>query len=354
MEEKLKKLAKMFRGTLNREDVNGDVEIACQQLHKFQAMENSKDMSQTEVGGKDSTGTVQEKSSTVANSRGKTNHDDIPKEQVEVKEQRNLPTDSFCDFSLGQNGGYQSKRGQIARPSGEFRERPGEEAREGPRGVLAQGQSNTQGFKDNDMEMSQGWGVGLGHAPRPKTKSRGRGFRGRGRGFQDVNQLDGDNSSQFSRRQRYSGGGTSQQNQGRKGLHGGKAAQLPDIVDNNPARNSTCGSSVQGPSVGVHPSRRGQGNQGKPRNSGNRGRGQRGTKHALNLSSLKNACHPEALEQSRCQQTQILVSGLSVLTTKDCLVNFIEAMSGGEVEDAMMRNDKALITMANDITGKSS
>ena len=43
-----------------------------------------------------------------------------------------------------------------------------------------------------------------------------------------------------------------------------------------------------------------------------------------------------------------------MLTTKDCLVNFIEAMSGGEVEDAMMRNDKALITMANDITGKSS
>ena len=57
-------------------------------------------------------------------------------------------------------------------------------------------------------------------------------------------------------------------------------------------------------------------------------------------------------EQSRFQQNQLLVSGLSALTTEDCLVNFIEAMSGGEVETVMLRNDKALITMANDITGK--
>ena len=101
------------------------------------------------------------------------------------------------------------------------------------------------------------------------------------------------------------------------------------------------------------PSRRVQGNQSKPRNSGNRGRGQRGTRHAqTDLSSLKSACHPEATEQSRFQQNQLSVSGLSALTTKDCLVNFIEAMSGGEVEGIIMRNDKALITMANDITGK--
>jgi len=33
-------------------------------------------------------------------------------------------------------------------------------------------------------------------------------------------------------------------------------------------------------------------------------------------------------------------------------VNFIEAMSGGEVETVMLRRDKALVTMANDITGK--
>ena len=100
------------------------------------------------------------------------------------------------------------------------------------------------------------------------------------------------------------------------------------------------------------PSRRGQGNQLKSRNSGNRERGQRGTRHAQNLPGLKSACHLEAIEQSRFQQNQLLVSGLSALTTKDALVNFIEVMSGGEVEDIMMRNDKGLITMASDITGK--
>ena len=287
----------LIRGTLYRDDVNGDVDIACQQLHKFQAMEYSKDMFQTAVEGKGSTETGQEKFSTVADSRVKTNQDEILKEQVEVKELCNVPTDSFGDFNLGQNGCYQSNREQFARPTGEFRERTGEEPREGLRGGLAQGDSNTQGFKGNDMGMSQGWGVGLGHSPKPKTKTRGRG-RGRGRGFGVVNQLDGDNS------------------------------------------------------VGVHPSKRGQGNQGKPGNSGNRGRGQTGTRHPQNLSSSKNACHLEAIEQSRFQQNQLLVSGLSASTTEDCLMNFIEAMSGGEVEDIMMRNDKALITMANDITGK--
>ena len=74
---------------------------------------------------------------------------------------------------------------------------------------------------------------------------------------------------------------------------------------------------------------------------------------AQSFSSIRSACDPETIEQSRFQQNQLLVSGLSVLTTKDCLVNFIEAMSGGEVQDVMRRNDKALITMANDITGKS-
>ena len=336
-----------IRGTLNRDDVNGDVEVACQQLQKFQAMENSKDMSLIAVGGDGPTGTGQEKSSTVADSRGKTNEEEIPKEQEKVKEQRNLTADSFGDYNLGQNGAYPCNRGQITRPSGEFKERPGEEPREGPRGVLAQSQSSIQGFKDNDMGMSQVWGVGLGHAPKPKPKSRDRGYRGRGRGFQDVNQLGGDTSSQSSQRQRYSEGGVSQQNQGKRGLHGGKAAQLSDFVDSNPPRNSTCSNS----SV-ADPSRRCQGNQLKPRNGCNRGRGQRGTRNMQNLSGLKSSCHPEAIEQSRFQQNQLLVSGLSALTTEDCLVNFIEAMSGGEVEDIMMRNDKAVITMANDIIGK--
>ena len=79
---------------------------------------------------------------------------------------------------------------------------------------------------------------------------------------------------------------------------------------------------------------------------------------AQNLPSLtENKDQPcqagaGAIQQSRFQQNQLLVGGLSALTTKDCLVNFIEAMSGGEVEDVMLRDDKALITMSSDITGK--
>ena len=96
----------------------------------------------------------------------------------------------------------------------------------------------------------------------------------------------------------------------------------------------------------------------RSRDSVNIGRGQRGIRLPQSLSSLansgdQNACLAEAIEQSRFQQNQLLVTGLSTLTTEDCLVNFIEVMSGEEVEDVMMRNGKALITMANDITGKS-
>ena len=250
------------------------------------------------MGGKGSTGTGQEKSSTVADFRGKISHDKIPKDQEEVKELRNMTTDSCGDLNLEQNGGYQSNQGQITRPSGQFKERPVEESTEGPRGGLAQSQRSTQSFKDADMEMSQGWGVGLEHVQKPKPKSRGRGWRGRGRGIQGVNQLGG------------------QHNQGKRGLHGGKAAQ-------------------------------------RSWQSVNRGLGQGGLGRVQSLSDVQSACHPEAIEQSRFQQNQLLVSGLSASTTEDCLVNFIEAMSGGEVEDVMMRNDKALITMANDITGKS-
>jgi len=79
MEEKLNKLAKIFsclppvliRGTLHRDDVNGDIEIASKWLQKFQAIENPLDMFQTSVGGKVPTRTGQEKSSRAADFREK-------------------------------------------------------------------------------------------------------------------------------------------------------------------------------------------------------------------------------------------------------------------------------------------
>ena len=107
------------------------------------------------------------------------------------------------------------------------------------------------------------------------------------------------------------------------------------------------------------PKRRGHGNRRRSRDGGNIGLGQRGIRIAQSLSSLadsgdQNACQADkAKEQSRFQQDQLLVSGLNALTTEDCLVNFIEVISDGEVEDVMMRNDKALITMADDIRGQS-
>ena len=100
-----------------------------------------------------------------------------------------------------------------------------------------------------------------------------------------------------------------------------------------------------------NPNKRGQGNRGRPRDSGSRGRGQRLMSPAQNLPCQVGA---GAIQQSRFQQNQLLVGGLSALTTEDCLVNFIEAMSGGEVEDVMLRDGKALITMSSDITGKLS
>ena len=213
-------------------------------------MENPLDIFQTSVEGKGPSGTGEEKSSRAADFRGEktserfVNHDEMPKEQGEVKELHNLRTDSFDDYNLGQ-------------------------------------------------------------------------------GFQYGDQLfDGDNRSQFYQ------GGASKEHYGKRELSGGKTAQFTSstFVDINQARHSTCDDSPRGPLVEDYPNKRGQQICEKPRDSG---------------SSL-------------FQRNQLFVSGLSALTTEDCLMNFIEAMSGGEVEDVILRDDKALITMANDITGKSS
>jgi len=203
--------------------------------------------------------------------------------------------------------------------------------------------------------------VGRGDPPKPKTKNRGRGYKGRGSSFQTPGQgfQDVDHPSQFSQRQCYSEGGASQQYQGKRELHGRKAGQMfsSDVVDSNLARHSTCDDCLQGPFEGDDPNRSGQGNGRRSRESGNIGCDQKGIRLAQSLSGFtdsgdQSACQAKAKKQSRFQQNQLLVSGLSAWTTEDCLVNFIEVMSGGEVEDVMLRNDKALITMANDITGK--
>lgn len=119
--------------------------------------------------------------------------------------------------------------------------------------------------------------------------------------------------------------------------------------------------SLIGPFGGGDPFRRGQGNRGKPRNSGNRGRGRGGMRRAQSLSNVTETGYQNsgqagsnAKEQSRFERNKLLVCGLSELTTEDGVVNFIEAMSSEEVTAVTMRNNKALVTMASDIAGKSS
>jgi len=56
-------------------------------------------------------------------------------------------------------------------------------------------------------------------------------------------------------------------------------------------------------------------------------------------------------EQSRFERNQLLVCGLSGSTTEECVTNFIEVMSNEDVNKVTLRNGKALVTMAKDITG---
>ena len=387
MEEKCKKLEKVFsclppvliKRILTRDDVNGDIEIATQRLQESFSFPVP-------------AGTGQEKSSIAAESknfpekekRGRfVSHDEIPKEEGEVQEVRDLRTNSFDNNNLEQNGGYQGNRGQNIRQRGGFRGRPRGATRDGPRGGFAQSQSDNQRFRDNDMGLSQGWDFGgdeafqpqrgfenrggRGHPPKPKPKNRGRSIRGRnsnfqtpGGGFQHGDQYSySDYQPQFTQRQRYPERGTGQQSQGRREFRGRNAAPLfpPDFADSNPVRHSARDDSLLGPFGGDDPlNRLDQGNRGRP----NRGRGQRGMRCAQSLSSVTESgdqcagTGANATEQARFQPNQLLVCGLSSSTTEDGVVNFIEAMSSEEVKEVMLRNDKALVTMANDITGKSS
>ena len=83
----------------------------------------------------------------------------------------------------------------------------------------------------------------------------------------------------------------------------------------------------------------------KEEDGGNREADQDGIRRAHSTSSV--------VEKGPIDQSQILIRGLSEKTCPDGLVNFIEARSGGkEVKDVqMLKNGKALVTMANEIKG---
>ena len=62
---------------------------------------------------------------------------------------------------------------------------------------------------------------------------------------------------------------------------------------------------------------------------------------------------PSPADQSQFERNKILIRGLSEKTSRDGLVNFIEAKSGGEeVKDVqLLKSGKALVTMADEIKG---
>ena len=83
---------------------------------------------------------------------------------------------------------------------------------------------------------------------------------------------------------------------------------------------------------------------------GNREADQDGIRRAHSTSSV---VEKGPTDQSQFERNKILIRGLSEKTCPDGLVNFIEARSGGkEVKDVqMLKNGKALVTMADEIKG---
>ena len=57
-------------------------------------------------------------------------------------------------------------------------------------------------------------------------------------------------------------------------------------------------------------------------------------------------------EDSNFEPNRLLVCGLSESTTHDGVLNFIEVISGEEVQKVQISKGKALVTMTKDITSK--
>ena len=347
------------------------------------------------------------------------NENEMHKEQGDVKELPELMRAG--NNKAEQREGNQGYRGQNARRRGGNRGRPRGGSRGVPRGGFVQGQGDNPEFSDWVMGVFQGWGDGPGDAfhpqrgygsrewgggpgdafqpqrghgsrggrglgdgpgdafqpqrghgsrggrgnqpkPKPKPNNRGRGYRGRDQHFQQPEGFQGsqqfsydDRESQFTQRQRYPERGGNQ-------ARGKNVAPvlLSDLARGNAHR--VCDDSDSGSHLrGLEPSRRGQGNRGRPRDSGNRGRGQTRMTRVQSSSSVEGARGDQRADtgenvgkQSRFERNKLLVCELSESTTNDGVVNFIEAMSGGEEvkEVLMLRNGSALVTMVNDITSK--
>ena len=193
--------------------------------------------------------------------------------------------------------------------------------------------------------------------PKPKPKRKGRGHGGgRGGNFQEKYQIPGDfqESNQFSDakddsqfmqiqpNQQNGRGGGSHENQ----VH---PISLKELVSNKTPSsfdNSDAGKFRQGE---TNKSR--QGDRGRPQNRlGNRDAGQTGIRRAQSMPSV---AEEEPADQSQFERNKIFIQGLGEKTSREGLVNFIKAKSGKEeVKDVqMLKNGKALVTMADEIKG---
>ena len=193
--------------------------------------------------------------------------------------------------------------------------------------------------------------------PKPKPKRKGREHGGgRGGNFQEKHQIpedfqgsnqfsDAKDDSQFMQiqpNQQNGRGGGSHENQ----VH---PISLKELVSNKTPSsfdNSDAGKFRQGE---TNKSR--QGDRGRPQNRlGNRDAGQTGIRRAQGMPSV---AEEEPADQSQFERNKIFIQGLGEKTSREGLVNFIKAKSGKEeVKDVqMLKNGKALVTMADEIKG---
>ena len=208
-----------------------------------------------------------------------------------------------------------------------------------PKRKGSEGSKTPSSFDDSDAG-------GRGHPSKPEPKPKPKGSEGGD--FQESNQFsDAKDSSQFMQRQpnqRKGRGRDSHENQ----VH---PTSLRELVSSTTPAPSSFDDSDAGKFRQSKPSKHRQGDCGRAQNRrGNRDAGQTGIRRAQSMSSVAE----EGLsDQSQFERNKIFIQGLSEKTSRDGLVNFIEARSGGEeVKDVqILKNGKALVTMADEIKG---
>ena len=321
LEEKLKTLEEVFscvprvliKRVLCRDDVNGDLNLASQRLQEFQYMENPLDLFKTPT------------------SNPPTAWGPPP-----VWPESENKGSEKCESQGSQK---RRRRGGFVQEHEDFQEFIDD---------------IPHGFSMDDYmfqsQRGRGNWRGRWNQPKPQPKPKGRGRRGRGENsFVSDSVFQG--QPQVSQRGRGRG-------QFRRGQGGG--GQGPDW---RRERSVSLADEIYYDELdlsgreGIYPTRRDQGNRGRSGPNINRGRGQLGLRRAQSLSSGMDVQDSHTNDNTggdaKFEPKKLLICELSESTTQDGVLNFIEAMSGEEVDTVEMSKGKALVTMTEDITSKS-